>query len=286
MGEAARQLTGPGIYARGTVDYNAIDAVNYSTLKEMARSPKHYAHRLKHARSQTTSMFRGSAAHTAIIEPEEFMRRYVMFDGKRKAGKAWESFEADATAAGKEVLKESEFLEAMAMRDAVRADPIASRYLIDGQREATLVWLDPETRTLCKGRPDYVTRVGDADVVVDLKTSKDPSPFWFARDVAKYQYHVQAAMYGDGFEVITQRPAMSVIIAVENSPPYDVVTYALPEAVLGPGRDAYRQWLRTLQECRQEKRWPGYANGFEMTLTLPAWALPDEGDLEALGLEQ
>lgn len=278
--EAARKLVGPGIYRRGEVDYDVIDAVNYSTLKELARSPKHYAHRLKHPRAGTPSMFRGSAAHTAILEPEEFERRYVVFDGKRRAGKAWEAFEKENNA--RTILKEDEYAQAMAFRDAVRGDPVAQPYLVGGDREVTLVWVDPETGVLCKGRPDYVTRDG---VIVDVKTTKDASPFWFSRDVAKYQYHVQAAYYGDGYELITKREPRHVIIAVEAAEPRDVAVYRMSDPVIGPGRDAYRRWLKTLVECRQERRWPGYGNGFELELMLPPWALPDEGDLDSLGLE-
>lgn len=272
----------PGIYARGTVDYDAIDAVNYSTLKELARSPLHYRHRLDAPREQTKSMFRGSAAHTAILEPIEFMRRYVVFEGARRAGKAWEAFQEEN--AGKVILKEDEFNTAMAMRDAVQRCATAMAYLRRGQHEAALAWTDPETGIACKGRPDFVA---DDNTVVDVKTTRDPSPFWFQRDVARLQYHVQAAFYVDGLAQITRRESRAVIIAVESAPPHDVAVYRLPDdEVLGPGRDAYRAMLTKLAECRRDNRWPGVAGGFELTMTLPAWALPDESDLDALGLEQ
>lgn len=278
--EAARKIVGPGIYRRGDVDYDAIDAVNYSTLKEFARSPKHYAHRLKTPRVETKSMFRGSAAHTAILEPEEFERRYVVFDGKTRRGKKWDAFLAENGAQA--ILKASEYAVAMAFRDAVRGDPVAQPYLVGGERELTLVWIDPETGVKCKGRLDYVTRDGD---IIDVKTTKDASPFWFSRDAAKYKYHVQGALYGDGYEVLTGHTPTMRLIAVEAAEPRDVVVYRMGDPVLGPGRDAYRKWLKTMLECRQEKRWPGYSNGFEVELTLPPWELPDEGDIESLGLE-
>jgi exodeoxyribonuclease VIII len=270
----------PGIYLRGQVDYAAIDAVNYSTLKELARSPLHYRYRVENQRSQTKAMFRGSAAHTAILEPIEFMRRYVVFDGKRRAGKAWEAFEQDN--ADKTILKEDEFNEALAMRDAVRACAPAMEYLRRGKHEATLVWVDPETGVLCKGRPDFIT---DSNVIVDVKTTRNPEPFWFSRDVARLQYHVQCAFYADGLAALTGCDPAAAIIAVESAPPHDVAAYRAPDAeVLGPGRDAYRSMLQRLCECRREGRWPGIANGFEMTLTLPPWAVSSENELDAIGL--
>lgn len=275
---------GPGIYSRAEVaDYDAIDAVNYSSLKALARSPKHYRHHLLNGAKETRPMFKGTAAHVAVLEPERLALEYAIFTGKRRAGKAWEAFEAAAIADGKKVIKEAELAEAVAMRDAVRADALASSYLSGGRHEVTVVWLDEETGLTCKGRIDFLR---NDYVLVDLKTTRDAIPHWFGRDVARLQYHVQAAMYLDAVERLTGETARFVAVALESSPPYDVVTYDLPEPVISAGRDEYRRLLRLLVECRQENRWPGIGNGFEVTLSLPAWAMPDEGDLDALGLEQ
>ncbi len=274
-------MTKPGIYPRGTVDYDAIDAVNYSSLKLLARSPKHYRHYMANGGKETRPMFKGTAAHLAILEPERFATEYAIFDGKRRTGKAWEAFEAEAEERGKKILKASELAEAFAMRDAVRADALASSYLIGGQHEVAMVWTDAETGLLCKGRLDFLR---GGVVAVDLKTTRDAIPHWFARDVARLQYHVQAAMYLDAVESLSGETGRFVVIAIESTPPYDVVTYDLPEPVISAGRDEYRRLLRLLVECRRENRWPGIGNGFEVALTLPKWAMPDDGDLDALGL--
>src|SRR3954468_23785885 len=94
---------GPGLYLRGQIDYAAVKAVNFSTLKEMAVSPKRYRHRLKTPRQATRSMDLGTAAHTAILEPNRFMLDYALFEGKRRAGKEWKAFEA--ASGGKQIVK-------------------------------------------------------------------------------------------------------------------------------------------------------------------------------------
>lgn len=275
----------PGIYSRREIaEYDAIDAVNYSSLKQLAKSPKHYLHHKRSGSKETRPMFKGTAAHIAILEPERFAQEYAIYKGKRRAGKAWDEFEAQAVADGKKVIKESELDEAIAMRDAVREDALASSYLIGGKHEVTIVWEDSETGLLCKGRLDFHRKQGN--VAVDVKTTRDAIPHWFSRDVARLQYHVQAAMYFDAIETLTKQPARFVTIAIESAPPYDVVTYDLPEPVIEAGRDEYRRLMRLLVECQQEDRWPGIGNGLELAMTLPAWAMPDEGDLDALGLEQ
>jgi hypothetical protein len=273
----------PGIYLRGQVEYEKIDAINYSTLKEMAKSPLHYLYALKHGRRATAAMNRGTAAHIAVLEPERFATDYLIWEGRR-AGKAWEAFEADAQARGKQILKDSELALALAIRDAVRGHAKASSYLVGGHAEVTIVWEDEETGLLCKGRLDFLR---DDGTPADLKTTRNIEQFWFSRDLATNQYHVQAAMYLDGAASLTRKQSdRFALIAVEGAAPHDVVPYLLHEDVTGPGRDAYRALLRRVKECRESGEWPGYANGSEMTIALPAWATGDaENDLSALGLE-
>jgi exodeoxyribonuclease VIII len=280
---AAEKLTvvSPGIYLRGEVDYAAIEADNYSTIKHIARSPRQYLHVLENGTTDTTAKFRGTAGHVATLEPERFVREFAVFEGDRKAGKEWKAFEAEH--AGKTIIKQAEFETAMAIRDAVRGDPLAAKYLRKGTVEPTLVWRDPETGLLCKGRPDFITH---DHVVVDLKTTRDVTPWSFARDVANFAYHVQATFYCDGYEALVpmSRPR-AVIIAVDSKAPHDVIVYTLDEEIMGAGRDAYRAMLSRLRECRRDGKWPGHANGIELALRLPAWATPDESDLDAIGLE-
>jgi hypothetical protein len=276
-------MTRPGIYLRGELEYSAIDAINYSTLKEMAKSPKHYRHALKNGRVETAAMTKGTAAHIAVLEPERFATEYAVFEGKRRAGKAWEAFEAEATSKGRKILKEVDLDAAIRLRDAVRSDAVAAACFSGGHAEVTLVWQDEETGLMCKGRVDFLR---NDNVISDLKTSRDVEPFWFGRDVARLQYHVQAAMYLDALETLTKKTAQFKVVAVESAEPYDVVVYGLGEDVIGPGRDAYRTLLKRVAECRANNEWPGYASGIEMALTLPAWAAgAEEDDLAALGLE-
>jgi len=272
----------PGIYSRAQVPhYDLIQAVNYSSLKALARSPKHYQHYRLNGTRESRDMFKGTLGHIAILEPERFVREYSVFEGKRKSGKEWEAFKLANK--GRELIKADDLLEAIAMRDAVRADALASAYLANGAHEATLVWVDQDTGLKCKGRVDWLR---NDHVLVDVKTTRDATPHWFSRDVARLMYHVQCAMYLDAVETLTGEEARFVVLAIEKTEPYDVVTFDVPEATIIAGRDEYRRLLRLLMQCQQDKRWPGIGNGFEVALTLPAWAVADESDLEGLELEK
>lgn len=267
----------PGIYLRGQVDYDAIEAVNYSTLKHMAQSPLHYLHATKHRKKSTRAMGQGTATHLLVLEPDDFEASYTVYPGPTRQGNAWKAFEAAAKAAGKMVLKQSELDLVLAMRDAVWSNPRAAEYLRGGHAEVVMVWVDEETGLLCKGRLDYLR---DDSVPSDLKTTASVEHRFFSQNCAKMQYHVQSAFYSDAVGVLTKKqPESFPVIAVESKPPHDVVPYVLDADELAKGRDEYRRLLSKVKECRESGEWPGYANGLEMPLKLPAWVTPgDEGD--------
>ena len=271
-----------GMYLRGSsVVYETIDAINYSTLKECAKSPRHYQHALQSRKPASYTMRRGSLVHTAVLEPDRLPLDYVVWDGDRR-GNAWKEFkEANA---GREIVTSSEYEVAIRIRDSVRGDVVAGPIVSAvGVREPTLIWTDESTGLRCKGRPDLVL---DDHAIVDLKTTRCARAFEFGRSVATYAYHVQAAYYADGYQRVTSSCPRSIIIAVENCEPYDVVVYELRDHVLGPGRDEYARLLSMVHDCQRDNAWPGYAGNTALHLELPPWARGDaEDDLGAIGVE-
>jgi exodeoxyribonuclease VIII len=265
------------MYLRGEVDYDAIDAVNFSTLKYAAKSPLAYFHRLNNPKASTIPQLRGTASHTAILEPERLESDYAIFTGKVRNGKVWDAFEAEN--AHRKIIKQGELDQALRMQRAVRSMPCADAYLSDGHAEVTLVWMDDVTGLLCKGRVDYVK--GD-DAIVDLKGTGDASGVSFAREAGRQKYHVQASFYLDGYTTLfPMAHPESVLIAVEYSEPHDVAPYVIDADSLEAGRRIYRACLDRIAQCRAERRWPGVANGSVQTLRLPAYELMEEdGDVE------
>jgi hypothetical protein len=276
-------MTATGFYPRGSIDYDAIDAVNFSTLKNLAVSPKRYRHRLDNPKPQTKPMAFGTAIHTAVLEPERFGEEYVMFTGKQKRGKKWDAFKEEN--AGKKILTRSEYVEAARVRDAVRADPVAMQYLEFGEPEVAMVWEDEETGMLCKGRLDW--RCSDPDnVPVDLKSASTIEPFLFGRSAGRLLYHVQFSFYSDGFRAITKRDPLFKVVTVEQDAPHDVAVYNIPDEIADLGRDEYRRLLVKLRFHRERDEWPGYANGCELEFNLPPWMMGDDDELTELGLER
>jgi hypothetical protein len=110
--------------------YDAIDAVNFSTLKVMRLSAKHYQHELEERKAggdDEAAHFRvGRCVHTLLLEPEKFESSYTVFDGDKRT-KDWKLFKV--ANADRCILGRAEYTRAVGMARAVLGHPEASRYL-------------------------------------------------------------------------------------------------------------------------------------------------------------
>lgn len=278
-----------GIHPKLTyAEYDKIDATNVSKLKELARSPLHYQHRLDHPRkSQPLTL--GSAAHTAILEPHRFMAEYALWDERTAAGKvrprrgvAYDAFVANHP--GQRIIRAEEFGQAMAMRDAVRGNRDAMKYLRKGQPEVSAVWFHDAPNRVCKGRVDWTTTMDGGPALVGLKTARDVRPIGFGNQAARLGYHLHWAFYHDGWVKLTGETPRLIEIVVESAPPYDVVVYLIPAEVVEAGRDEYERMIALLNNCEATGEWPGTAAG-EQVLSLPSWVYHAEDDIGDIGLE-
>ena len=252
--------------------YRDLPGINWSSLKLMGSSPLHFKYGLTHERPDTPAMQLGRAAHCAVLEPDAFPRRYVLWDGGIRRGEKWDKFRQ--ANAGKECLSAADYETALAIRDAVRAHKSARRLLRWGKPEVSLRWLDESSRMWLKARLDWIAPRG---TLVDLKTSRDIEPRAFGRTAANLEYHGQLAFYRRG--LIARGAALEpvFIIAVESGPPFDVLVYEVDEDVLFAGDQLVTAYLHRLKTCRRRRSWPGRDSGVQ-TLDFPTWALAPESD--------
>jgi hypothetical protein len=256
-------------------EYLAIDAVNWSTLKHLRVSPKHYQHALRTARADTSALRLGRAVHTACFEPDRMLRDYVLWDGGDRRGKDWLAFkEANAE---RTILKVEEYERACAIRDAVRAHRLVAPLLVDGQAEHALAWTDEKTGMACKARLDMLSPAA----VVDLKTSRHAvDARLFASAAWSLGYFHQLAFYVRGARAVTGKEVPAVIIAVENAPPFDVLVYQVDEDDLWLAGEQIDELLAKLKECRETNQWPGVGEAAQV-LTAPRWVHKDPQDMES-----
>lgn len=286
-------------------DYARTVGVNWSSLKYMSVSPRMYRHRLANPEPRKPSWTIGGAIHCYVLERESFEKRYVVLDAETikaaapgrgtTAGKAivadhpdWgtasmTSDEYTAACAalaypGREAITERQHAICVAAGNAVSGHRGARNLLRGGLAEESLTWTDSDTGLTCKGRLDYLR----PDLVVDLKSSRDPSPDKLERDAVNYGYAAQVAMYNDGARAAKRltgdrRPC---IIAVRAKDDFDVAAFELSQEALEVGRGIYRNLLHRLAECIAADYWPGVAPELR-TLNLPPWANTTPIDIES-----
>src|SRR5688572_10037218 len=169
-----------------------LGVVSNTALKHVRRSLAHYKAWIDGTGvdKDTPAKTFGRAFHCALLEPEKFRQTYVgmpkfgdLRKSENKAAKTeWEAAHADA-----EPLAFDDMLTLIGMSDSVRAHPLASQMIRDGEAELTLSWKDADSGLQCKSRLDYYVR--DLAMIADVKTTEDASEEQFEKDVAKYGYH-------------------------------------------------------------------------------------------------
>jgi exodeoxyribonuclease VIII len=281
----AAQCVLPGL---GRAEYEAIPAINQSTLKLFELSALHAQHELLHPKDPTPAMHNSSAVHTALLEPEKFHREWVRCptrNGKRVQKRSnadrqlWKEFEEEH--AGQGILTPDIWQGCLdiskALWEGERPDCQLARTFLGGPglNEATLVWSDKGTGIWCKGRPDRLVEIAGKSYVIDLKAVDRAERGAFARAIAKYGWHAQAAFYADGAYAVAPRERTFLWIAVEKEPPHGIGFYWLNQEGFEQGRNDYSKWLRAYAEAASTNVWSGYAAEIQQ-VELPKWALKYE----------
>lgn len=294
MNAVAENLNGL-VHGQDIDAYHRGPGISKTGLDRIARSPAHFhALTLDPARppeKERAGQLEGQLAHCAILEPDEFDKRYAVLpadaprrptDAQWKAKKpsedsmtamewwrAWLAENGDRT-----IVSHAQRETALRQAEAVRRLPDIAEALDSGAPEVSAYWTDPETGVLCRCRPDWTHPAGDSGVILlDVKTYSDASPDEFARQVARKRYHVQDAFYSDGFARASGKAVLAFIfVAVETEWPYTASAVMLDEQARDAGRALARRDLTTYAQCLQSGQWPGFGTGIH-SVSLPAWAL-------------
>lgn len=276
-------------------EYHALPGVSMSRLKELRRSPQHYHWRLANA-VETAPMRLGTAAHTAVLEPERFERQFAVWSRRSdsgnlcpRKGQYWDAFLGEHP--GKTIITEDEHELAVAIAKAVHANDNAMHYLRSGEPEVTMQWKMADGRR-CRGRVDWFTRCPPYGLaapvqphLIGLKTARDCRRFKFGNQAAVLGYHLSWGFYRDGYLAIKEVEPRVVEIVVESDAPHAVAVYTVPQDVIDQGRDEYQQLMLRLAECESTGHFPG-PQEFEEEVSLPTWVYGDAtDDISDLGLE-
>jgi hypothetical protein len=228
----------PGVYPGTPVlDYHRWACASNSRLTKLLRSPAHLKAYLDEPDDDTNALTMGRAAHSAILEPEDFAMR--------------ESVRAHASA--------SKLLAG------------------EGDVEFSIVWDarydedDEKAVQRCKARLDKMSPVIAGGVIVDIKTCRSASPRDFERAIFDHGYHRQGALYLDAARAAGLDASHFVIIAVEKEPPYAVAVYRITEGAIEAGYEQIRPLLRTYAMCETLNEWPAFGDDVK-DIAIPAYA--------------
>lgn len=259
--------------------YNRIEAVNFSTLKYILRSPEHYLAAVAEPEKDDPARFAvGNLSHAMVLEGKDLRDLYAVkpetgADGKRftfstKEGKAWRAAQTKPII----TQEEAEGIPRMAKR--IVDDPDAAD-LIKGCRhreqciEFQFEGVDFKCLLDMWGETENGAALGDYKTTPDCR--QDP----FSRKVDLLDYDMQLALYIKALEACGYADVYPFWIAQEKRRPFTVQTWKPPSDTLARGLEKLRYCCKLLKQCKETNKWPGYGGGIQI-LKSPGWLKPIE----------
>ena len=287
--------------------YRGASGISQSELKEVLRSPAHWAARYGPDASPTfpsIAMIIGIALHCKLLEPELFDSQFVdrssldkelnvaelkvALDEEgieyKKSSKKPE-LEALLYPDGKPIDKRTslsgdDFAIVQGMAEATRAHPVAGNWFDPGRKNfrrgnelSMYVEASADTYGLpIKGRLDRLEKTENGWMILDLKTTDDASPSTFQKKAYSMGYHIQAAFYTDLVKTVLDADSVEFIFcAMERRRPHGIALYKASEDMIEIGRTQYKKALKELSFCKSKDLFPGYDSNI-IDLSLPGWA--------------
>ena len=273
-GTSSPYLPNVGFYTDlSSANYHAIDAVSSHRLGLLKKSPAHLRHELKNPTPPTDAMKLGEAIHLAILEPDLFVKTYVVapkVDGRTKEGKRAKA-EFELANRGKSIIDADNYAVCMAMSEACNKHHLANSIIKSATAtEVSGFFIDDETKVLCKLRADAICE--NHDTIFDIKSTLCASPVEFEKSIFNYGYHRQAAWYLDGCAKLGKKLSNYAIIAIEKTAPFCLAVYRLKDEAIELGREENRALVKQYAECLKSNKWAGYPD-LVTDVGLPAWAV-------------
>lgn len=209
----------------------------------------------------TANMAWGSLVDTIITAPEDLQTEFAIspFDSFRtKESRYWK---AEMLANHKTIVDAELIAEAHKAVDVLTKKHKHSASIIE--KSTTQVMLLNKIKHPNSDKPIQLKGLVDLapegePFLVDLKTTADFSAGGFAKTIAKFGYHVQAAHYlglwnmqhpndqRDRFQIIWQ----------DSKAPYEVAVTEIPAADIADGQDMFNHLLGKLVRAAEKNWWP------------------------------
>lgn len=252
-------------------------ALSRGDIVSYLRSPAHfYEHHFGEPEKEPTEAMKfGTAAHTMLLEPEKFRKKYIEMpdfgdfrSSKNKAERdAWLSDQPPGA-----IICTKEDLECLVgISQSLLKHPIAKDIFKDGVCEAIGYYRDPVTGFKCRVKPDFVSKSWQA--VVDFKTARDARKHYFSKTIWENRYDIQLAMYSHGVrEISNWQSENRVWVVAEKKRPYPVWVYVADKNMNDIADSDYRKGLDGILSCLVANNYNFYQEAAE-EISLPRYAI-------------
>ena len=252
-------------------NYHAIKALSNSGLSVLKRSPTEFYKRFitgEMKGQETDAMLLGSAVHMLALEPDEFDDKYRIETGPinastgRPYGRDSKTFESWLGRAMYEdariILLQEEFAESLAIAKAFQAHPeiaaiMASMAKKLFESEYAMEYETDSGKVDLKCKIDFVCP--SERLIIDLKTTSDPSPYAWGWSAEDFGYHRQAAIYSDAMQAKYGEPFRFLFGVVRSKEPYEAAVYELDAESIQRGRSEYEALIEEYIDRKAKNDW-------------------------------
>lgn len=286
-------MTKPGIYQN--IDINAYhgekEYISATSLKLAKKSLKLYklyregkvSSSGKLSEDKVSHFEVGNAFELALLDPKAFDEQVGIYDVENRPEKdkfitstknqAWKK---EFYSSHPYVVTTQEYAVIAEMITSCYQDAVIQKLIKNIEYQFSMYWIDKDTGLQLKTRPD-ICRSKD-NIIVDVKTTIDGSPEAFSRDLAKYDYPLQAVMQVDG---VIQSGFMQSVdkyywLVVEKEPPFSATLYEFAQDEIKHYLDEYEYILKTLKKAIDLNHYPSYSYRADnkygiITANIPLW---------------
>lgn len=255
----------------GPVDYHEIKALSNSSLSVLKRSPAEFHKRFVTGEmkgQETDAMLLGSAVHMLALEPERFDAEYIVLDGPinpttgkpygRDTKKFTQWLDTEMMQQTRTILIREEFAESLAIAKAFQSHPViaaimASRAEKLFESEYAMEYSIGNDKVDLKCKIDFICPA--ERLIIDLKTTSDPSPYAWGWSAEDFGYHRQAAIYSDAMEAKYGEPFRFLFGVVRSKEPYEAAVYELDAESIQRGRSEYEALIGEYIDRKASNDW-------------------------------
>jgi len=245
----------------------------------------------------TADQLFGTRFHRLLLQPDEFAARYAIEPSVDPHGKfldkRWKSKKKDngfqdcrnmsqrqkdflhewtAANAHKKAIDEVDFKKMQAMV-AKATGSYSARQLITlpGETEYACKWTHEATGLDMKGKWDYT--IFGADVIVNVKTSREYTREGFKKQIQGLGYDLQAAVSIDGYRKLFGGKPRYVFLMCSKHAPFEVETYELGDTSILAGRSQYEYALSQIRQGHDTGYWRSPTHGRIVPIDALSWHL-------------